>query len=217
MATPARRGPGRPRKVPAPQQRTQVLAAARQVFARVGLRAATIEEVAHRAGVTRQAVYEQFGDKNALFRAVIVALMEEMNTVFGVPPDPASELDGAGWARACFDRVLRYLHEHPDAGLLVREAVYSRDAMLAQIRVRLMAVYADALRRRFAKTRGVDLGGAADAVIAIAVGMAEALSSMGWPKGPPALDTQIELLTEFAVAGAFAVAEGSPRLLDQLR
>jgi AcrR family transcriptional regulator len=202
--------------VPAVQQRARVLAAARQVFARVGLRAATIEEVAHRAGVTRQAVYELFGDKNALFHAVIIGLMDELDAEFGVPPERTAEMDDASWARTCFERALRYLHEHPDTGQLVREAVYSRDPMLAQIRVRITEVYAEALRRWFAK-QGIELGRSADAVVAMGVGMAEALSSMRWPGERPDLRTQVELLTEFTVAGVFAVTEQAPELLSRLR
>lgn len=186
------------------------------MFARAGLRAATIEEVAHRAGVTRQAVYELFGDKNALFHAVIVGLMDELDAEFGMPPDRTAEMDDVSWARACFERALRYLDEHPDAGQLVREAMYSRDPMLTRIRVRITEVYADALRRWFAK-QGIELGQSADAVVAMGVGMAEALSSMRWPGERPDLRTQVDLLTEFTVAGVFAITEQAPGLLSRLR
>lgn len=216
MSNPTRRGPGRPRKLPAGQQRALVLAAARRVFARAGLRAATIEEVAQRAGVTRQAVYEQFGDKNALFDAVILALMEELNVLFGTPPELAAELDDAAWVRAHFGQVLGYLAQHPDSGLLVQEAIRTRDPVLAQIRLRLTGVYVEALQQRFA-LRGVQLGRAAEALITMAVGMAEALNSMSWRGEPPDTETLIDVLTEFTVGGLTALTVGAPELLNKLR
>ena len=216
MSNPTRRGPGRPRKLPAGQQRALVLHAARRVFARAGLRAATIEEVAQRAGVTRQAVYEQFGDKNALFDAVILALMEELNVLFGKPPELGAELDDTAWVRAHFGQVLGYLDQHPDSGLLVQEAIRTRDPVLAQIRVRLTAVYVEALQQRFAQ-RGIQLGRGAEALITMAVGMAEALNSMTWRGEQPDTQTLIEVLTEFTVGGLTALTVGAPELLNKLR
>jgi AcrR family transcriptional regulator len=216
MSIPPRRGPGRPRKVPAVQQRALVLEAARRVFAREGLRAATIEEIAHRAGVTRQAVYEQFGDKNALFDAMIAALMDELNGLFATPPQLADEVDDATWVRAHFSQVLHYLDCNPDCGLLVQEAVRTRDPMLAQVRVRLTVVYVEALQRRF-ELRGIRLGRAAEALITMAVGMAEALNSLSWSGEPPDTETLIDLLTEFAVGGLAAITSGPPELIERLK
>jgi len=215
MSTSSRRGPGRPRKVPAVEQRAQVLEAARQVFARAGLRASTIEEIAQRAGVTRQVVYEQFGDKNALFDAVIARLMEELNVLFGTPPRLADDVDDTTWVRAHFGQMLRYLDQHPDCGLLVQEAVRTRDPVLAQIRVRLTAVYVDALQRRFER-RGIRLGRSAEALITMAVGMTEALNSMSWHGAKPDTDTLVELLTAFTVGGMTALIAESPDLVKGL-
>jgi AcrR family transcriptional regulator len=215
MSNPTRRGPGRPRKVPAGQQRALVLDAARPVFARAGLRAATIEEIAQRAGVTRQAVYEQFGDKNALFDAVVIALMEELDEQFGTPPELDAELDDKAWVRAHFGQVLRYLDLHPDAGSLVQEAIRTRDPVLTQIRRRVTAGYVEALRRRFAR-RGIELGRSAEALITMAVGMAESLNSLSWTGDQPDTETMIELLTEFTVGGMAAITSRSPELLEKL-
>jgi AcrR family transcriptional regulator len=215
MSNPTRRGPGRPRKVPAGQQRALVLEAARPVFGRVGLRAATIEEIAQCAGVTRQAVYEQFGDKNALFDAVVLGVMEELDELVGTPPELDADLDDRAWVRAHFGQVLRYLALHPDAGQLVQEAVRTRDPVLTQIRRRVTGMYVESLQRRFAG-RGIELGRSAEALITMAVGMAEALNALSWRGGQPDTEAIIDLLTEFTVGGMSAITSGSLELLKKL-
>src|SRR3990170_6936691 len=53
------------------ETRANVLAAARPVFARRGLRGASLEEIAEEAGVSRGAVYYNFDDKEHLFLALL--------------------------------------------------------------------------------------------------------------------------------------------------
>lgn len=53
----------------------RVLAAARGVFTEVGLRAATMDDVAARAGLGRATVYRKFSTKDALVEAVLLAEM----------------------------------------------------------------------------------------------------------------------------------------------
>ena len=50
--------------------RRQIIAAARRVFARQGVRRTTLEEVARAAGVTRGAIYWHFAGKTELFYAM---------------------------------------------------------------------------------------------------------------------------------------------------
>ena len=50
--------------------------AAMDVFARFGYRRASMDQVAEAAGLTRQAVYHHFRNKEALFRAAVEALHE---------------------------------------------------------------------------------------------------------------------------------------------
>jgi TetR/AcrR family transcriptional repressor of mexJK operon len=53
-------------------KRTAILEAALDVFAEVGYAAANVDTIAARAGVAKPTVYNHFGDKEALFRSVIV-------------------------------------------------------------------------------------------------------------------------------------------------
>lgn len=54
--------------------RERILDAAMEIFARYGYRRASMDQVADAAGLTRQAVYHHFHNKEALFRAAVEAL-----------------------------------------------------------------------------------------------------------------------------------------------
>jgi AcrR family transcriptional regulator len=54
--------------------RERILDAAMEIFARYGYRRASMDQVAEAAGLTRQAVYHHFPNKEALFRAGVEAL-----------------------------------------------------------------------------------------------------------------------------------------------
>jgi AcrR family transcriptional regulator len=71
--------------------RERVLAAAREVFARQGLEAATVESIAEAAGVGTATVYRQFGDKKGLFRAFAQSLSAR-RVVWDVAREPSGDL-----------------------------------------------------------------------------------------------------------------------------
>lgn len=52
--------------------REQLVAAARELFARDGYEATSIEAVLHQSGVSRGSLYHHFPDKKALFEAVLI-------------------------------------------------------------------------------------------------------------------------------------------------
>jgi AcrR family transcriptional regulator len=58
--------------------RAALVAAGRELFGERGYAAVGTEEIVARAGVTRGALYHQFADKRDLFRAVVVALEEDV-------------------------------------------------------------------------------------------------------------------------------------------
>ncbi len=87
------------RQVSVDRTRTQILAAARDVFTEAGFHMAGLEEVAARAGVTRKTVYNQFGSKRGLLDALISdveerpAIARRVETLLDAP-DPRTALDG---------------------------------------------------------------------------------------------------------------------------
>ena len=53
------------------QRRDQLIGVGRAAFAERGLEGISMEEIAARAGVTKPVVYEHFGSKEGLYRAVV--------------------------------------------------------------------------------------------------------------------------------------------------
>ena len=69
----------------------EVLDAARQVFLERGFEAATVEEVAARAGVSKATVYSNFHDKDALLVAMIDRVTSESEVILSAAVAPLDE------------------------------------------------------------------------------------------------------------------------------
>jgi TetR/AcrR family transcriptional regulator len=99
--------------------RRKLLTAARREFARNGLAGARVDEIADRAGVNKQLVYHYFGDKDALYLAVLEWVYEEIRTqerklnLEGLPPDKA--------IRKLIESSFDHLALHPDFILLLND------------------------------------------------------------------------------------------------
>jgi TetR/AcrR family transcriptional regulator len=110
-AKPQRRDPAATRK--------KLLAAARREFAGKGLAGARVDEIAERAGVNKQLVYHYFGDKDALYLAVLEWVYEEIRAqerklnLEGLPPEQAIQK----LIESSFD----HLALHPDFILLLND------------------------------------------------------------------------------------------------
>jgi TetR/AcrR family transcriptional regulator len=108
-----------------PQQRNpkatrqRLLTAARREFAHSGLAGARVDEIAARAGVNKQLVYHYFGDKDALYLAVLEWVHEEIRAgerklnLAGMPPRQA--------IRKLIESSFDQLAAHPDFILLVND------------------------------------------------------------------------------------------------
>lgn len=88
--------------------RMQILAAANTVFGELGIAETSMEQIAQRAGLTRKTLYNRFGAKDDIVRALI-AEAEANDQPYRLRMDagvPALELllqvfsDSAGWCRA---------------------------------------------------------------------------------------------------------------------
>jgi TetR/AcrR family transcriptional regulator len=99
--------------------RRKLLVAARREFADNGLAGARVDEIAARAGVNKQLVYHYFGDKDALYLAVLEWVYEEIRTqehklnLEGLPPERAIKQ----LIESSFDHLAR----HPDFIVLLND------------------------------------------------------------------------------------------------
>src|SRR3954453_12813718 len=110
-AEPRRRDPVAPRK--------KLLTAARREFAQSGLAGARVDEIARRAGVNKQLVYHYFGDKDAIYLAVLEWVYEEIRAqerklnLQGLPPQQA--------IRKLIEASFDHLAAHPDFIVLLND------------------------------------------------------------------------------------------------
>jgi TetR/AcrR family transcriptional regulator len=99
--------------------RNKLLTAARREFAESGLAGARVDEIAARAGVNKQLVYHYFGDKDALYLAVLEWVYEEIRAherklnLEGLPPERA--------IRKLIESSFDHLALHPDFILLLND------------------------------------------------------------------------------------------------
>lgn len=111
---------GRRPRLAASARRAQLVDVGRLVFAQRGYEAASVEEIAERAGITKPIVYEHFGGKEGLY-AVIVD--REVEHIVGRIVEAISE----GSPRERLERAalafLHYVQERPEGfTMLLRDA-----------------------------------------------------------------------------------------------
>jgi AcrR family transcriptional regulator len=107
------------------QRRDEIMAAAKNVFARNGFHATTITDVANEAHLPFEVVYQYFDSKDALFHALIAAEEYALRTHVAV----ALAQSGAqfGYAEAPFRAALRATFEFLDADRATTKLLF-RDA-----------------------------------------------------------------------------------------
>ena len=99
--------------------RKKLLAAARHEFAAAGLAGARVDEIAARAGVNKQLVYHYFGDKDALYLAVLEWVYEEIRE-----QERKLNLEGllpAEAIRKLIEASFDHLAAHPDFIVLLND------------------------------------------------------------------------------------------------
>ena len=137
-----------------PERREQLIRIGRDVFAERGFEAASIEEIAERAKITKPLVYEHFGGKEGLHAVIIDREVQDLVTRL------RTSLEATG-PRAALEQVvdafLTYVEEE-QAGF----RVLIRDAPVGSVGGSLPSVLADvatsveALLARELKARGYD-------------------------------------------------------------
>jgi len=135
------------RRLAAADRRSQLIAVGRETFAELGYEAATVEEIARRAGITKPIVYGHFGGKEGLYAAVVE---DEASLVLEAISNAISSGTPRARVTAAVLAFFRYVSDRP-AGF----AVLARDSpassryasMLAEIADRVGGIFAEEFDR----------------------------------------------------------------------
>lgn len=86
----------RARNMPAeksrPDKHHAITQAASEMFLAEGFERASLDQIAHRAGVSKQTIYSHFADKEALFKAICVELTEKLTIPLQQPREKGADL-----------------------------------------------------------------------------------------------------------------------------
>ena len=138
------------RRLPAAARRAQLIDVGRSVFAERGYEAASVEEIAERARVSKPIVYEHFGGKEGLYAVVVDREVEHIlgSIVAAV---------GSGTPRERLEQAvlafLVYVKERPDGfAVLLRDAPPSRrggemPALMYDLADRVSDIFSEQFRK----------------------------------------------------------------------
>ncbi|MBI4261280.1 MAG: TetR family transcriptional regulator [Actinobacteria bacterium] len=116
--------------------RSRILDAAFEAVSAFGLARTTVEDVAHRAGLSRQTIYRYFPSKDHLILALV--LREEERFLDGVRAEHAAEPDLEEASRRAILFVFSYARRHP---LLDRLLATDQGSLLPYLTTRGMPLY----------------------------------------------------------------------------
>lgn len=207
MAT--RAGPSRARvRMTGPERREQLLKVARSVFAERGYAAASVEEIAERAGVSKPVVYEHFGGKDGLYQTIIGREVQHLTERI------TRSLDAESPRRALeqtADAFLTYVEEEGESfRILVRDAPVaggpgSMSGFIADI-----AAQVEGLLARELGDRGYDRG-VAPVMARALVGMVAMTGEWWLDVGSPSRKAVAAHLVNLAWNGLKDLEKGPPK------
>ena len=148
------------RRLTAEQRRQQLVATARELFARRGYRSTTMDDIAEAAGVTKPLVYQHFSSKRALYLELVDSIAQELllavrSAVMQADgPRQQVEMGFAAYFRLVVSREdefrLLYGRDHADDKELGRALRTVEDAIAAAIEPLIDAGLDDEHRRLLA-------------------------------------------------------------------
>jgi AcrR family transcriptional regulator len=141
---------GRGERLTAAARRAQLIGIGREIFAKRGYEATSVEEIAGRAKVSKPIVYEHFGGKEGLYAVVVDREVEHIvSRIVGAMStgSPRERLEQAALA------FLTYVKERPDGfTVLLRDAPPSKrvgemPALMYDLADRVGDIFAEQFRR----------------------------------------------------------------------
>ncbi|MEV0368639.1 TetR/AcrR family transcriptional regulator [Streptomyces sp. NPDC050636] len=209
------------KRVPRAVREQQMLDAAVQTFARRGYRAASMDEIAEVAGVSKPLVYLYLNSKDELFNAVIRRESEALVAAVTAAVEPGAPADRQLWSG--LKGFFAHTAENPDGWLVLHQQARTQGESfvreVAAMRAEIMA-FVTALIGAAAKEAGCDgelaerdVAGIAHALVGAAESLAEWANARtndgtsGERECPAAKDTAA-MLMNFAWAGLGRLVDG---------
>jgi len=153
-ATSGTRAAGRPTRMPRSARRSQLLAAAQDVFVAQGYHAAAMDDIAERAGVSKPVLYQHFPGKLELYLALLDthcdALIEQIRAAMAATSDNKERVRGA--THAYFD----FVSHESEAFRLVFESDLRNDPAVRERVERVEQASVDAITQTIMSDTGVD-------------------------------------------------------------
>jgi AcrR family transcriptional regulator len=145
-----RSSPGRRPRLAASDRRAQLVDVGRRLFAQRGYEAASVEEIAQRAGITKPIVYEHFGGKEGLYAVVVDREVEHIVRCIVEAISEGSPRERLERAAMAF---LRYAKERPEGfTMLLRDTPASKRSgalpgLMYDLADRVGAIFTEQFRR----------------------------------------------------------------------
>ncbi|MEU3645784.1 TetR family transcriptional regulator [Lentzea sp. NPDC034063] len=155
--------------------RQKLLVAARDEFAEHGIAGARVERIATQAGVNKERLYSNFGNKEKLFEAVVTSALAEHTEAVGLP---------GGDLLAYVERLYDFHQDNPKVlRLMLWEALHYSDSPLPDEEIR-KSHYAEKVES-LAQTMGTESHTRAAVTMLFLIGLA------AWPAAVPQLTRTI--------------------------
>src|SRR5215212_4196155 len=118
-------------RLPAPERRRQLLGTAVEVFGGRGFHAASMDDVARAAGVTKPVLYQHFRSKRELYREILEDVGEQLVALIAEAVE-ASEHPHRQVEQA-FTAYFRFVAEHPASFTLLFGGGPRRDGEFSEV------------------------------------------------------------------------------------
>jgi len=132
-----------PSRLPAPERRQQLLVTAQALFARLGYRDASMNDIAEAAGVTKPVLYQHFGSKRDLFGEVLAQLSAELRNAVRAAVEDATTVGPRAQVEAGFAAWFGWVDCNRDGFSVLFDSEVRRDEEFAEVVARVSRMMAD--------------------------------------------------------------------------
>ncbi len=203
-----------PRKrLTAAQRRTAILEAAQAVFADRGFHAASIDDIARGAGISKALIYEHFESKQELYASL---LDQEANELFSRLATAVAQVEGPGEPRLAtgLDAFFGFVEERRDAWRMLfrenqdREAAARLDRIVAQVTDVVAALIAQDPGSRALVQEEADRGQAIRMLAQLLVGSVQSIANWWDDHRDVPRERVVEVVMDFAWVGLDGLSRG---------